>query len=125
MAVISTAARGTLATALANVGGTVYAVAPAVPSPPCLVIAADNPWMTPGTMGGALRNQLHFKILVVVMDRDNTAALAEIEEHTEGVLTALKGLATFRDVTPPASTDIGAQGSVLVAEVHITINVKE
>jgi hypothetical protein len=103
----------------------VYAVAPAVPTPPCLVITANNPWMTPGTLGGALRNLLHLKILVVVMDRDNTAALAEIEEHTEGVLTAIKGLATFEQVTPPAATDIGAQGSVLVAEVHISLNVKE
>jgi len=125
MTAIATAARGTLATALANTGGTVHAVAPAIPTPPCVVIAADNPWMTPGTVGGALRNKLHFKILVVVMDRDNTTALAEIEEHTEAVLTALKGVSTFREVTPPAATDIGAQGSVLVSEVHITINVKE
>ena len=125
MTAVATSARSTLAGYLANVGGTVYPIAPPVPTPPCLVITADTPWMNPATLGGALRNELHLKVLVVVLDRDNTAAMAELEDHVEGVLTALKGKAVFREVTPPASTDLGAQGSALVSEVRITLNVKE
>ena len=125
MTAVATAARSSLAGYLANVGGTVHAIAPPVPTPPCLVITADSPWMTPGTVGGALRNELHLKVLIVVLDRDNAAAMAELEDHVEGVLGALKGKAVIREVTPPASTDIGAQGSALVSEVRITLNVKE
>lgn len=124
MTALSTTIREGLATSLATATSrTVHAVAPKVPIPPCLVIVADDPWMVPNRLGNPLRYEYRLKILAV--ERDNQEGLAALEETCEAILAGLAGNCQIHLVTPPQSTDIGAQGTVLVAETKISFQVKE
>lgn len=124
MTALSTTIREGLATSLAAATSrTVHAVAPQVPIPPCLVIVADTPWMTPNRLGNPLRYEYRLKILAV--ERDNKEGLEALETTAEAVLAGLPANCQIREVTPPQSTDIGAQGTVLVAEIKIAFQVKE
>lgn len=124
MTAISTTQREALATSLAAATSrVVHAVAPKVPIPPCLVIVADDPWMVPNRLGNALRFEYRLKILAV--ERDNSEGLEALEAACEAVLTGLPGNAHIAAVTPPMSTDIGAQGTVLVSEIKLSFQMKE
>jgi hypothetical protein len=121
---VTTTQREALATALATATSrTVHAVAPKVPIPPCLVIVADDPWLIPNRLGNPLRFEYRLKILAV--ERDNIEGLEALEETVEAVLTGLPGNASIAVVTPPMSTDIGAQGTVLVSEIKLSFQMKE
>lgn len=124
MTALATSIREGIATTLtAAQSRKVHAVAPHVPIPPCLVILADDPWMTPNRLGNPLRYELRLKVLAVV--RDNAEGVKALEEAVEAVLSGLAGNFAIREVTAPQSTDIGAQGTVLVSEVKFSIQVKE
>ena len=94
-----------------------------MPFPPCLVIVPDLQWIVPNRIGNPQRYELRLKVLCVA--RDNDEGVAELEEAVEAVMGAIDDIALVTNVTPPATTDIGPQGSVLVAEVHLSIQVKE
>lgn len=123
MTALATQTRLAVADALAATGRTVHPQAPAVPVPPCLVLVPDQSWITPDRIGSTQRYELRLKVLAVA--RDNTEGLADLEQAVEDVMAAVDQLAAISNVTPPASTDIGAQGTVLVSEVHLSIRVKE
>lgn len=123
MTALATTTREAIGTALATSGRTVYTIAPKVPMPPCLVVIPDQSWIIPNRVGDFRRYELRLKVLCVA--RDNDEGIAELEDAVEDVMYAVRSTALVTNVTPPASTDIGAQGSVLVSEVHLSIQVKE
>lgn len=123
MTAIVTSYRATLASALASVTSNVYATPPAAPVAPALVIAADNPWQVPAVIGGRLRTELRLRILCVV--RDSADNLAQLETLVENALVALPAGVGATEVTAPQSLDAGPQGSLLSAEIRITVHLKE
>jgi hypothetical protein len=123
MTAITTTYRSTLATALASVTSNVYPQAPPAPVPPALVITADDPWQVPAVLGGRLRTEVRYRVLCLVQDRgDNLAAL---ETLVENALVALPAGVQLDQVTAPTSLDNGAQGSLLVSEIRLTVHLKE
>jgi hypothetical protein len=120
---LATTTREAIGLLLASTHRTVHIVAPAVPVPPCLVLVPDVGWITPDRIGSVKRYELRLKVLVVA--RDNSEGINEIEEALEDVMGALATTCLITEVTPPATTDIGAQGSVLVSEIKLSIQVKE
>jgi hypothetical protein len=120
---LATTTREAIGTLLAATNRTIYTVAPPIPDAPCLVIVPDVGWITPDRIGSVKRFELRLKILVVA--RDNAEGVAEIEDAVEEVMTTLATPCLISEVSPPAVTDIGAQGSVLVSEVKLSIQVKE
>lgn len=123
MTALATTTRLAVGTALASGGRTVHTTAPKVPIPPCLVIVPDTAWITPTRIGGTQRYELRLKVLAVA--RDNDEGVADLEDAVEDIMYKTRALAVVTQVTPPMSTDIGGQGSVLVSEVHLSIQVKE
>jgi len=120
---LSTQARAEVADALKTISGvTVYPSAPAVPIPPCVTLVPDTPWMTPAMIGGRLRLELRLRCLVVTRDNND---LDRHEQLVEDVLVALPEGSVITTVSPPSSTDVGAQGSVLVSEVMFSLNIRE
>jgi hypothetical protein len=101
----------------------VHSPAPKVPVPPCLVVIPDVGWMSDLRMGNPKRYELRLKVMVV--GRDNAEGLTEVEQGVEDVVGILAPICLITEVTPPALLDTGAQGSVLVSEVKLSIQVKE
>ena len=122
---LTTDARTDLADALANIGPTVHAVPPAVPTPPCLVIAPDTPWATIRRLGSRLNMQVRLRILIVVSPRTVEAAISESETLLEGVLVAIPAAYSVEDIGPPVITDTGTQGAVVTTEISVTVHMKE
>lgn len=122
---LTTDARNDLATALAGVGPTVHATPPAVPTPPCLVIAPDTPWVSMSRLGSKLNYQVRLRILIVVSPRTVDAAVTEAETLLDDVLAAIPDAYTVEYVGPPQITDSGPQGSVVTTEVSVTVHMKE
>lgn len=123
MTALTTSYRGTLATALASVTSNVYTTPPPAPQAPAIVITADNPWQTPAVIGGRLRTETRYRLLVCVQDRNDN--LPQLETLVENALVALPSGVTVAEVTAPQSLDVGPQGSLLVAEIRITAHLKE
>ena len=124
MTALATTTREAIATLLASTTSRVVnSPAPKVPIPPCLVVIPDSPWIQIDRVGNPKRYELRLKVLAVA--RDNDDGMAELEDAVEDILTTLATTCLVREVTPPQSTDIGAQGTVLVAEVKLSIQVKE
>lgn len=120
---LATSTREAIVTLLEASGRTVYGIAPKVPMPPCLVVVPDAGWISLDRIGAPTRWEMRFKVLAVA--RDNDEGLPELEDAVQDVLNALADTCAIRSVSPPQSTDIGAQGSVLVSEVNLSIHVKE
>lgn len=120
---LATATREAIVDLLEATGHTVHGIAPKVPHPPCLVVLPDAGWISLDRIGSPNRWEMRFRVLAVA--RDNDEGLPELEDAVQDVLGALADTCAIRGVTPPQSTDIGAQGSVLVSEVMLSIHVKE
>lgn len=123
MTALATTTRLALVTVLEATGRKVYPVAPAVPVPPCLAVVPDQQWIVPNRVGSNQRYELRLKVMCVA--RDNAEGVTECEEAVEAVMAAVADMALVTNVTPPASLDVGAQGTVLASEVHLSIHVKE
>lgn len=118
---LPTEAREALVTALGTTYE-VFPVVPPIPTPGTLVIACDAPWIVPSRLP-AVAAEINLKVLCVA--RDNAEGIAQLEQMVFDVLDAITGLYTAGSVTAPQTLDLGAQGTVLVAEVPVSIHVKE
>jgi hypothetical protein len=119
---LPTEARTQLATWLATTDYRVETTVPKVPSPPVLVIVPDAPWITPGRVP-ALAFDVNLKVMCVA--RDNAEGIDVLEDMVHQVIDSVDGQTQWSDATAPQTLDLGAQGTVLVSEVSITIHVKE
>ena len=120
-----TEARTDLADALASVGPTVHAVPPAVPTPPCLVIAPDTPFADVRRLGSKLNMLVRFRVLIVVSPRTVDAAMTETETLIDDVLAAIPNTYSVQEIGPPVITDTGPQGAVVTTEISVAVNMKE
>lgn len=123
MTALTTAARGTVTTALASVTANVYTGIPPAPVPPAVAIVPDNPWQVPVTIGNRLRVENRLRAICAV--RDSQDNLPQLEQLVQDVMVALPAAAHIVDVTAPQSLDTGPQGSLLVAEIRFTLHIKE
>lgn len=115
-----TDARAELTTALDTaLSVKVYDTPPQVPTTPSVSVSCGSPWMTPSRLAHGV--QVTWKILIAVRDdKDHVPAL---EALVETVLGALPNGYTLESVGPPSSLDIGAQGSVMAADVLVTAQI--
>lgn len=122
MAALVTELREQLATELAAQLGDVPVMAapPATVRPPLVYLTADTPWITVDRIGPQLRYTAGLKIGLVVPMLDNDAALTQLEDLVDQVLGALPAGVLPGYCAPPTTNVLGAQGSVLGAELSIT-----
>jgi len=119
---LPTEAREQLVTWLETTSWRVESLIPPVPTPPMLAVTADTPWLDPERLP-SLAAAVNLKVLAVA--RDNREGQEQLEQMIHDVLDALHGRTEWRSVTAPQVLDLGAQGTVLVSEVSVTIHVKE
>lgn len=121
-----TAARHELAELLRADGIDAYTYPPETLSPPCVVVYPSDPFATPGTLGPAerFRMSVNYTLGCIVPALDNEAGLDACEALIEDVITALPPAITIARVSRPGLDDTGAQGSVYVAEVDITVSIE-
>lgn len=122
---LSTQARQALATALASMGVKVWAVAPNVPTPPCVVIKPDQPWIIPSRIGSNKNYTVRLGVLIVADGRTNEAALLKCEQLVDALADACPSGFVIEQIGPPQLTDLGGKGSALTVETTITVQVKE
>lgn len=123
MTAITTDARQAIITALSGVAATVYDTVPPAPIPPAVVVAPDSPWFVPATIGNRLRGELRLRCMCVT--RDGQGGIDRLESLIEAVMSALPDGVAVDEVSPPQSTDLGAQGSALMSEIAIRLHIKE
>jgi hypothetical protein len=121
MTALSTEARNTLTTALTGLGYKVYAIAPAVPVTPSIVISPDSPWLVPERLG-ALAYRVRLKVFVVVSPRNNAAAQLDAEEAVETVLVNMPNGYAVENIGAPELLDVGAQGTVLTVTINVSVS---
>lgn len=117
MVAISTDAREQVTNALAAaLPVDVVSPAPEVPLPPMVAVTHGTPWQEPTTGGRGMDIQLR----CLVTTRYSGDNVAQLEDLVEQVLAAIPDGWWVTTVTAPAQLDTGAQGVVLVSEVHLT-----
>lgn len=125
MTALTTEARQTLTTAFSALGIKVYDTVPAVPTPPCIVVVPDTPWLVPERLGSALNYRARWRVLVVISPRNNAQAVLDIENAVDSVLTAIPTGFNVDLVNPPSLSDTGAQGTVYTTEIAVSAHMKE
>ena len=123
MAALTTELREQLHEQLAASLPATVSVLPAPPAtvrPPLVYLTADSPWVTVDRIGPQLRYTAALRIAMVVPMLDNAAALTQLEDLVDQVLAALPDGVLPGYVQPPTTNVLGAQGSVLGAELSIT-----
>lgn len=125
MTALTTEAREALVTAFAAQGLRVYDTVPAVPTPPCIVIVPDSPWLLPERIGSALNYRARWRILVVISPRNNAQAVLDIEDAVDTLLGLIPSGFNVDLVNPPSLSDTGAQGTVYTTEIAVSAHMKE
>lgn len=119
---LPTEARNQLVTWLNTTSWRVEPQVPPVPTPPVIVVKPAAPWLTPERLP-SLAAGVRFDVMCVA--RDNKDGLEKLEGMVHDVLAAIHGLTEWDNVSAPQTLDLGAQGTVLVSEITVTIHVKE
>jgi len=88
-------------------------------TPPMIALRPGSPYMTPTSLGTALRYRLQLQVVLIVPATDLVAGVARLEDMAEAILPALAGL-QVGELTAPRVEDLGAQGSAVLAELSIT-----
>lgn len=125
MTALTTEARVALASAFGSSSLRVYETVPAVPMPPCLVIAPDSPWVVPERIGSTLNYRARWRVLIVISARNNEAATLDIEDAVDEILGLIPTGYNADLVNPPQLSDTGAQGTVYTTEIAISAHMKE
>jgi hypothetical protein len=114
-----TDARTWVADELAGIGVPVHASPPSQLTPPCLVVLADDPWLTPHTWG---TRAARFRVAVIAAAGPITAAgLDRLEELTWAVLGVFP---TAGEVGEPATLEVAGL-DVITATVPLTITITD
>ena len=125
MTALSTEAREEIVDSLSGLGIRVYSYAPPVPSPPCVVVIPDSPWIRPTRIGSNLNSEVRWRLLLVSSPRKNDAAQLDTENYVDSILDALPPNYLCTLVGQPQLTDTGAQGTVITTEINLSANMKE
>lgn len=125
MTALSTEAREAIITALTGQSWKVYQTMPAVPSPPCVVVVPDSPWIEPTRLGSNLNYRVRWRVLLVISPRNNAAATLDIEDAVDEILGLIPAGYLVDLVGPPQLQDTGAQGTVYTTEINVSAQMKE
>jgi len=125
MTALTTEARTALTTAMEASGLRVYDTVPAVPSPPCIVVVPDTPWLLPERLGSTLNYRARWRILIVISPRNNAQAVLDIENAVDDCLGLIPTGFNVDLVNPPSLSDTGAQGTVYTVELAVSAHMKE
>lgn len=125
MTALTTEARQALVTAFEGNGLRVYDTVPAVPTPPCIVIVPDSPWLLPERLGSALNYRARWRVLIVISPRNNAQAVLDIEDAVDSILGLIPTGFNVDLVNPPSLSDTGAQGTVYTTEIAVSAHMKE
>jgi len=125
MTALTTEARTALTTAMEASGLRVYDTVPAVPSPPCIVVVPDTPWLLPERLGSTLNYRARWRILIVISPRNNAQAVLDIENSVDDCLGLIPTGFNVDLVNPPSLSDTGAQGTVYTVELAVSAHMKE
>lgn len=111
-----TRARRELAAALTQAGLPAFDSMPATLTVPAVVIAPDQPYLTPNRVGGKLTGQLRLRLGLFASAADNQAALEVCEQLAEQVLAALPHGVTVLDLSAPRVEAV-AQGAAYLMDL--------
>ncbi len=125
MTALTTEARTALTSAMEASGLRVYDTVPAVPSPPCIVVVPDTPWLLPERLGSTLNYRARWRILIVISPRNNAQAVLDIENAVDDCLGLIPTGFNVDLVNPPSLSDTGAQGTVYTVELAVSAHMKE
>jgi hypothetical protein len=101
----------------------VAAMLPPTITPPLIALRPGSPYMTPSTLGSQLRYRLSLVLVVMLPTTDLVAGVARLEAVVEAILPALAGL-QVGELQAPRVEDIGAQGSVVLAELDLNAQIE-
>jgi hypothetical protein len=117
-----TAARAWLVEQLDIAGVTVYPVPPEVATPPAVILAAGEPWLTGVTFTGT---RIRFDVVVVVgIAGGNLSAIERLETTVWAVLEQLRPLVVVESVSAPLIRQYGSS-ELLTATIPITLEVED
>jgi hypothetical protein len=125
MTALTTEARQALVAAFAPTGLKVYDTVPAVPTPPCIVVVPDTPWLLPERLGSTLNYRARWRVLIVISPRNNAQAVLDIENAVDDCLGYIPTGFNVDLVNPPSLSDTGAQGTVYTVEIAVSAHMKE
>ena len=125
MTALSTEARQALVDAFEGQGLRVYDTVPAVPSPPCIVVIPDSPWLIPERLGSTLNYRARWRVMIVISPRNNAQAVLDIEDAVDTMLGLIPTGFNVDQVGPPSLSDTGAQGTVYTTEIAVSAHMKE
>lgn len=125
MTALSTEARQALVAAFEGQGLKVYDTVPAVPSPPCIVVIPDSPWLIPERLGSTLNYRARWRVMIVISPRNNAQAVLDIEDAVDTMLGLIPTGFNVDQVGPPSLSDTGAQGTVYTTEIAVSAHMKE
>jgi hypothetical protein len=120
MTTIAADVRGTLATALAGVGASVYAVAPESLISPACAIMPGSPYLESTLIGNdKVRVKINLIVTVAVAYNANSGALDNLEKLMIDILGAMPNGYEVGDVTRPGVTTVGT-GNFLTADLSVS-----
>jgi hypothetical protein len=119
MTTIATDVRGTLATALAGVGASVYATAPEALIAPACAIMPGSPYLESTLIGNdKVRVKVNLIITGAVAYNANSGALDNLEKLMIDILGAMPNGYEVGDVSRPGVTTVGT-GNFLTADLSV------
>lgn len=119
MTTIATDVRGTLATALAGVGASVYAVAPEALIAPACAIMPGTPYLESTLIGNdKVRVKINLIITGAVAYNANSGALDNLEKLMIDILGAMPNGYEVGDVSRPGVVTVGT-GNFLTADLSV------
>jgi hypothetical protein len=117
---ISADVRGTLATALSSVAGSVYSYVPEAIIPPAVVIVPSSPYMEPNLINKAtVKVMLNYKITAAVAYNSNPASLDNLEKLIISILAVIPAGYVLGQIETPQIVQVGAS-NVLSADINVS-----
>jgi len=117
---ISADVRGTLATALSSVAGSVYSYVPEAIIPPAVVIVPSSPYMEPNLINKAtIKVMLNYKITAAVAYNSNPASLDNLEKLIISILAVIPAGYVLGQIETPQIVQVGAS-NVLSADINVS-----
>lgn len=99
--------REALTAALRRAGIVVYTEAPESPTPPCVVLVPDDPYIEPTTIGSRLEARVRLRLTAVAPSLDNHGSLDTLEQLLVTVWSALPQGVEVGHASRPGLTLVG------------------
>jgi hypothetical protein len=122
---LTTDARTEIAETLREAGLPAFAYVPPTVSVPAVIVTPDDPYIVTDNIGGTLAYRAAFLVDCLAQATDPAAGLAKVEDLIDSVLAALPSGVWATRVGRPGLDDLGAQGTVYVAQISVNAHLVE